>query len=82
MHHTPQIKNRTDLVLFYYSVVIMFRFFKGFRGQPRIAVLLETFAIASVDFAHFFVIFLVVFLNYAVAGYVVYGIYLEEFAGK
>ncbi|CAD7940545.1 unnamed protein product [Amoebophrya sp. A120] len=69
-----------DLSLFWFNILNMLRFFKGFRGQPRIAVLLETFNNASIDFAHFLTIFLVVFLNYAIAGYVLYGVYISDFS--
>mmetsp|Transcript_13116 Transcript_13116/g.32046 ORF Transcript_13116/g.32046 Transcript_13116/m.32046 type:complete len:790 (+) Transcript_13116:486-2855(+) len=69
-----------DLGLFWFNILNMLRFFKGFRGQPRISVLLETFNNASIDFAHYLTIFSVVFLNYAIAAYVMYGVYLKEFS--
>ncbi|CAD7971495.1 unnamed protein product [Amoebophrya sp. A25] len=69
-----------DLLLFWFNILNMLRFFKGFRGQPRISVLLETFNNASIDFMHYLMIFAVVFFNYATAGLAMYGVYIEEFS--
>lgn len=68
------------LCMFWYTIVIMLRFFKGFRGQPRIAVISETLMEASVDLVHFLIIFIVVFFNFALGGYVLFGAQLAEWS--
>ena len=52
------------LLIFVYNILIMLRFFKGFRGQPVIAVLLDTFSNAFLDLIHYLFIFFVVFLSF------------------
>jgi len=59
--------------MFWYTVVLMLRFFKGFRGQPRVAVISKTLALASVDLFHYYYILATVFINFALGGYVLFG---------
>jgi len=68
------------LCMFWYTLVITLRFFKGFRGQPRIAVISQTLKEASVDLFHFLMIFLVVFVNFALGGYVLFGAQLKNWS--
>jgi polycystin 1L2 len=68
------------LLIFFYNIMMMLRFFKGFRGQPVIAVLLDTFANAFYDLIHFMFIFIVVFLSFAFGAHAVYGTSLEEYS--
>mmetsp|Transcript_84696 Transcript_84696/g.274373 ORF Transcript_84696/g.274373 Transcript_84696/m.274373 type:complete len:697 (-) Transcript_84696:43-2133(-) len=61
------------LCTFWYSLIIVVRFFRAFRGQPRIAVLLQSLA-ASVDFVlHFLAVFLILVANFALSGYILFG---------
>ena len=68
------------LLIFVYNILIMLRFFKGFRGQPVIAVLLDTFSNAFKDLIHYLFIFFVVFLSFAFGAHAVYGTTLEEYS--
>ena len=68
------------LLIFLYNILMMLRFFKGFRGQPVIAVLLDTFTNAFYDLLHFMFIFTVVFLSFAFGAHAVYGTSLEEYS--
>jgi hypothetical protein len=61
-------------------LMIMLRFFKGFRGQPRVAVLLEVMNNATNDFLHFFLIFIIVFLNYSIAAHALYGQKIQHYS--
>lgn len=56
-----------------YAVLMVFRFFRGFRGQPRIAVLVQTFLHAAGFISHFFLLLLIVFGNFALGGYILFG---------
>jgi hypothetical protein len=66
----------TTLNLFCVLVV----FFKFARFQPRLAVVNKTFAYALPDLLHFFVILIIVFVVFAVAGRVIFGAKWVEFA--
>lgn len=54
-------KKQHEVVLFFFAVAIMIRFFKVFDGQPRLAVMSMTFGLCCTDLLYFFVIFMVIF---------------------
>lgn len=66
--------------MFWYTVILMARFFKGFRGQPRIAVISKTLALASIDLVHYYIILATVFVNFALGGYVLFGAQLYQWS--
>jgi hypothetical protein len=72
------------LTCFWYGLVIVFRFFRGFTGQPRMGVLMQTLLTASDFLFHFLVIFLVIMMSFALGGYVLFGEQLDGWstAGK
>merc|ERR1719281_1967436 len=57
----------------YFSLVIMLRFFKAFKAQPRLAIVTTTLYNASSDIAHFLLVFLTILLSYAMAGVFLFG---------
>lgn len=61
------------LGMFWYVALLMFRFFRGFAGQPRIAALGRTVAKAASDLAHLFICGFVAFANLALGGHVLFG---------
>jgi hypothetical protein len=68
------------IAMFWYTVILMARFFKGFRGQPRIAVISKTLALASVDLVHYYIILATVFVNFSLGGYVLFGAQLYQWS--
>jgi hypothetical protein len=74
------VKLAYTLVLFWYALIITLRFFKGFRGQPRIAVIAETMILCSVDLLHFGIVFGIIFINFALAGHIMLGSRLREWS--
>jgi len=68
------------LATFWYAMLTTLRFFQGFRGQPRIAVITDTFASAAGDLSHFSIILIIVFVNFGVGGYVLYGAELRPWS--
>lgn len=68
------------LGLFGYTIVLTFQFFKIFRGQPKLAHMLKVLINASEDIIHFILVFLVIFLNFAFSGYMIYGLFLESWS--
>lgn len=70
----------TNFMAFFYSMILMLRFFKGFRGQPRIAIMGLVMIDATTDMVHFLIIFILIYLNYAVGGWALFGPYVKEWS--
>eukprot|EP00442_Polarella_glacialis_P017161 CAMPEP_0115155712 /NCGR_PEP_ID=MMETSP0227-20121206/68045_1 /TAXON_ID=89957 /ORGANISM="Polarella glacialis, Strain CCMP 1383" /LENGTH=848 /DNA_ID=CAMNT_0002566815 /DNA_START=80 /DNA_END=2626 /DNA_ORIENTATION=+ len=64
----------------FYPVCIMARLFKAFAAQPRLAVVTRTLTRAAVDLAHFGIVFMSVFITYAVMGVAFFGREIMGFA--
>jgi len=63
-----------------YPFVIVSRFFKAFSSQPRLAMVTNTLSKAGVDIIHFGIVFLTVFVIFAVSALILYGQEMDEFA--
>lgn len=68
------------LFSFWYTIVIVARYFRGFTGQPRLAVLIQTMMATADFFLHFCVVFVMVFGNFALGGYIIFGEQLENWS--
>ena len=71
-------RGKVQLLGFLYSIIIIFRFFKGFRGQPRIAIIALSMIQSAMDMAHFLVVFILIFANYSIGGWILFGPRLEQ----
>jgi hypothetical protein len=80
IEHLIQMKIIHRLLMFWYAMVFLFRWYKGFRGQARIAQITETLASALADLVHFAIISLVLFVNFALAGHVLFGHEVAEWS--
>ncbi|KAF4740320.1 TRP-like ion channel Pkd2, partial [Perkinsus olseni] len=61
------------LLMFWYTIINMLRFFRAFRGLPRLAVIADTMKRAWMDVAYFLIIFCTVFFNFVLGGYTLFG---------
>jgi len=68
------------LGMFWYAMVILLRFFRGFMGQPRMAVIGQTLEAASNDLFHLGLILLVISENFVLGGCVLFGVELDAWA--
>ena len=59
--------------------VLMLRFFKAFLGQPRLAIITRTFAVAASDLFHFFIVFVCLFFTFVFAGMFIFGQHLYNY---
>ncbi|CAE7474410.1 pkd2 [Symbiodinium natans] len=66
-------------LLFFYLFVLMFKFFKAFRANDRLDVVIQTITDSATDVLHFAIAFLLVFLCFASAGMVLFGYTVEGF---
>lgn len=73
-------KKTHELIIFAFLLAIMVRFFKAFRGQPRLAVLSATFAMCCQEVMYFFVIFVVIFSNFVVTGFLLFNSQIKEWS--
>lgn len=67
-------------LLAYYPFVIVFRLFKAFALQPRLAIVTNTLSQASTDIVHFAVIFGSIFIIYATSAMILFGQEIIAFA--
>eukprot|EP00746_Dinoflagellata_sp_MGD_P002407 gnl/MRDRNA2_/MRDRNA2_104670_c0_seq1.p1 gnl/MRDRNA2_/MRDRNA2_104670_c0~~gnl/MRDRNA2_/MRDRNA2_104670_c0_seq1.p1 ORF type:complete len:944 (+),score=196.65 gnl/MRDRNA2_/MRDRNA2_104670_c0_seq1:76-2907(+) len=63
-----------------YTILIVGQFFEAFNAQPRLAMVTNTIARASIDLIHFFVVWFLVFMAYAIAGMQIFGRRMHQFA--
>merc|ERR1719230_1925350 len=55
------------------TVAILMKFFKAFQANPRLQLVTNTLVRAGSDIFHFSVVFLAVFLGFAVTGHILLG---------
>eukprot|EP00927_Polykrikos_kofoidii_P020188 TRINITY_DN19511_c0_g2_i1.p1 TRINITY_DN19511_c0_g2~~TRINITY_DN19511_c0_g2_i1.p1 ORF type:complete len:968 (+),score=107.73 TRINITY_DN19511_c0_g2_i1:111-2906(+) len=55
------------------TISIMVRFFKAFRANPRLAVVTNTLQGSATDIVHFCVVFVAVYIGFALVGHVLFG---------
>jgi hypothetical protein len=60
-----------------YNITTVCRFYRGFTGQPRIAVLLQTFDQVAYFLLHYLIVFVVVMATFIVGGYILFGEQIE-----
>jgi hypothetical protein len=68
------------LVALGYNLVIVCRFYRGFTGQPRIAVILQTISQVAMFMFHYLLVFAVIMANFTVAGYILFGQQIEDWS--
>lgn len=62
-----------------YPLIVVFRLFKAYSSQPRLALVTSTMAEAAVDLLHFLLVFVTVFASYAIAGVALFGREVGDF---
>eukprot|EP00929_Paragymnodinium_shiwhaense_P101447 TRINITY_DN6453_c0_g1_i1.p1 TRINITY_DN6453_c0_g1~~TRINITY_DN6453_c0_g1_i1.p1 ORF type:complete len:1133 (+),score=323.86 TRINITY_DN6453_c0_g1_i1:100-3498(+) len=73
---------RLRQIVFFNSIVLMMKFFKAFRANPRLNVVIKTITESTVDLVHFMVVFIVIFLVFSIMGYVMFGAAIKTFASQ
>jgi hypothetical protein len=68
------------VVLAIFPFIIGFRFFKVFSLQPRLGVVTATLRDATLDIAHFFVVFASIFMVFVTSGMLLFGQEMADFA--
>eukprot|EP00811_Abedinium_folium_P001507 NODE_1137_length_2592_cov_10.491684.p1 GENE.NODE_1137_length_2592_cov_10.491684~~NODE_1137_length_2592_cov_10.491684.p1 ORF type:complete len:762 (-),score=239.88 NODE_1137_length_2592_cov_10.491684:157-2442(-) len=63
-----------------YPGIILLRFFKVFSAQPRLAIVTQTAFVAMADMLHYFVVWATIFLAFVLAGMLLFGQDLSDFA--
>ncbi|CAD7955849.1 unnamed protein product [Amoebophrya sp. A25] len=63
-----------------YILVMMMRFFKAFRANPRLNVVTQTILEGSTDISHFAVVFLTIFTAFVLCAQVLFGSRVREFS--
>lgn len=76
VHHYHNFRMFASL----FPMTLMLRLFKAFDAQPRLALVTRTLSSASVDVAHFSIVFLTIFLTYVMMGTGLFGRHLDDFS--
>jgi len=71
---------RMRLAAFVSIILQALRVLKYFRNQPRLSVMSKTLANSANDLFHFFVLFMVLFMSWSIAGYFSFGHKVEGFS--
>merc|ERR1719387_15861 len=61
------------LIVFFYNFVLMMKFFKAFRANPRLDIVIHTLLASSTDLIHFFIVFFAIFIVFSYAAHIVFG---------
>lgn len=69
-----------ELSTFWYSLLVLLKFFAVFEGSPRLAMITATLRNSGTDVFHFMVVFAVVFLTFALGAYFLFGHQLKEWS--
>jgi len=68
------------ILVFIYSFILMMKFFKAFRANPRLNIVIQTVKVASVDIVHFGIVFFIIFFVFSSAAYVMFGGKIKSFS--
>jgi len=63
-----------------YTLIIVCRFYRGFTGQPRIAVILQTMSAVAMFLLHYLIVFCIIMANFIVSGYVLFGEEIQDWS--
>eukprot|EP00913_Durusdinium_trenchii_P009837 g9236.t1 len=63
-----------------FHILILAQFLIASKGQPRLALLVNTLEMAFQDIVHLFVVFLFIFSAFVIAGHILFGSKLKDFS--
>lgn len=68
-----------QVLVVYYQLVVLVRFFKASRGQARLAAVVATIQTGIVDIAHLLIVFGLIMSAYVCSGHILFGSRMPEF---
>lgn len=68
------------MVVSYYTLFIISRFFESFQAQPRLAMVTKTLVLCATDLIHNMIIIMLCWFGYAVAGMFIFGRRMYNFS--
>lgn len=69
-----------QVIVAHYHVWLILRFFVASRGQPRLAIVVNTMRNAAIDLFHLAIVIAIIFIAYVVSGHILFGRRMESFA--
>jgi len=72
--------SRAEVITFWYTLLIVVKFFEAFSANPRLAIITDTLLTAMADLIHFMIVFAAVFLNFAFGAYILFGKSIAEWS--
>jgi len=80
MHGLVYYQDAADVVVFWYVLLLVVKFFEAFSAVPRLAVISRTLQMATWDLVHFLLVFGLIFLSYSVGAFFLFGQKLLEWS--
>jgi Ca2+-binding EF-hand superfamily protein len=68
------------LLILCQSFVLLLKFFKAFKANPRLDVVIQTLQASFVDLVHFMFVFITIWMVFALTGYIRFGTYCSQFS--
>jgi len=69
-------------ILFFYSFVLLMKFFKAFRANPRLNIVIQTITSAFIDLIHFFLVFSLIFFVFSGSAHIIFGASMQQFSSQ
>merc|ERR1711988_1240632 len=70
----------SDVFIFVYGFTIFLTYFASFDGQPRLMVFVDVLVTASFTVMHFFILFVIIFISFAVGAHLLFGDSVQRFS--
>lgn len=80
MNRLSLLLSNFRVIICLYTIIIVAQFFEAFAAQPRLAMVTNTLAVASVDLFHFFIVWILTFVGYVVSGMLIFGRRIHGFS--
>jgi Ca2+-binding EF-hand superfamily protein len=68
------------LMILINSFVLLLKFFKAFKANPRLDIVIQTLQASFIDLVHFMFVFITIWMVFALTGYIRFGTYCQEFS--
>jgi hypothetical protein len=69
-----------ETCLFWYSLLLMVKFFQAFLVNARLAVISTTIKESARELAHFILVFGLIFFNYALGAHILFGKHIQDWS--
>jgi len=77
---TGALDGYAQMLVSFYHIALLFRFLIASRGHPRLAVVVNTLQRGFDDLVHLFIVFVIIFISFVMAGHILFGHRMSDFS--